>query len=307
MITNMLSIDVEDYFQVSAFEQISPPESWGQRELRVEANTERILLLFDEFGVKATFFTLGWVAQRCPGLVRRIADAGHEIASHGYGHRRVYLQSRQVFRDDIRRSKAVLEDCSGTAVLGYRAPSFSIGLNSLWAFDELMAAGYDYDSSVCPVKHDFYGIPHWPRFPFCVSRQGDGDWLPGLGEGQCHHFWEVPVSTLHLAGRNIPIAGGGYFRLYPYRFSRWGLRRINEQEVKPFLFYLHPWELDPNQPRILGAGMKSRVRHYLNLHKTESRLRRLLGDFLFGTIREFQSGLKHTDGGKVVQYGFASS
>ncbi|MHB8711789.1 MAG: XrtA system polysaccharide deacetylase [Trichloromonadaceae bacterium] len=284
--TNYLSIDVEDYFQVSAFEAVSPPESWQRCELRVEGNTDKVLGILQEHQVKATFFVLGWVARRCPELVKTIAAQGHEVASHGYGHQRVNTRSREHFRDDVRNSKALLEDLTGQPVLGYRAPSYSIGLQTLWAYDELLAAGYQYDSSVFPIKHDFYGIPDWPRFPFCLLRQGDGDWRPGEGQGGQESLFEIPVTTLQLAGRNLPIAGGGYFRLFPYAFTRWGLGRINRLEQRPFVFYFHPWELDPGQPRMVGAGLKSRLRHYLNLGKTEGRLRRLLGDFEFVPMRE---------------------
>ncbi|GAB4256642.1 MAG: DUF3473 domain-containing protein [Deferrisomatales bacterium] len=314
--TNFLTFDIEDYFHVSAFEAVSPPESWEGRERRVEGNTERLLGVLDEHGVTATFFVLGWVAERAPGLVRRIAAAGHEVASHGYGHRRVGTQTRDEFRDDVRRAKALLEDLSGQPVRGYRAPSYSIGPTCLWAFDELIEAGHTYDSSVFPVRHDLYGLSDWPRFPFFLERlegEGAGNWVPaeevapdrrgqgGRGPESRNPAWpaggnqqpttnnqqpllEVPITTLRLAGRSVPIAGGGYFRLFPYRFTRWGLRRINEREGRPFVFYLHPWELDPGQPRIDGAGLKSRLRHYLNLEKTEGRLRRLLRDFRFRPI-----------------------
>jgi polysaccharide deacetylase family protein (PEP-CTERM system associated) len=290
--TNLLSIDVEDYFHVSAFEAISPPASWETCEFRVDRNTEKVLVILAETGVKATFFVLGWVARRFPGLVRQIAAEGHEVASHGYGHRRVGTQSRQEFREDVHSSKALLEDLTAKTVLGYRAPSYSIGLNSLWAYDELTEAGYRYDSSVFPVKHDFYGIPDWPRFPFCVLRGAQGQWAPddGLadspaGEPACRML-EIPITTLNLCGRNLPIAGGGYFRLFPYAVTHWGLQRINRQERRPFVFYLHPWELDPEQPRMVGASRKSRLRHYLNLEKTEERFRRLLRDFDFAPVRE---------------------
>jgi polysaccharide deacetylase family protein (PEP-CTERM system associated) len=289
-ITNFLSIDVEDYFHVSAFETITPPGSWDVCEFRVDRNTEKILRILEEHEVKATFYVLGWVARRFPELVRAIARQGHEVASHGYGHRRVTTQSRAEFRDDIRQSKGLLEDLTGLPVWGYRAPSYSIGLDSLWAFDELKAAGYRYDSSVFPIRHDFYGIPDWPRFPFCVWRRGDADWEPGAGDGIASRFLEIPITTLSLAGRNIPIAGGGYFRLFPYALTRWGLRRINQGEQRPFVFYLHPWELDPEQPRMVGAGFKSRLRHYLNLEKTEGRFRNLLRDFSFAPIQAAQAG-----------------
>lgn len=279
---NYLTIDVEDYFHVSAFETVSPLASWEGREWRVEANTDRILLLLDERSVQATFFVLGWVAERCPELVRRIAAAGHEVASHGYNHRRVCQQLREDFRDDVRRSKALLEDLTGTVVLGYRAPSYSISTATAWAFDELHAAGFHYDSSVFPIRHDLYGMPDWPRFPVAAERSDCGAWKPATGAANgSPRLLEIPITTLSLGGRNWPIAGGGYFRLFPYALTRWGLQCINLKEHRPFVFYLHPWELDPAQPRISGAGWKSRTRHYLNLHRTEDRFRRLLGDFSF--------------------------
>jgi len=284
-LTNFLSIDVEDYFQVSAFEKVSPPESWEGCDLRVVANTERILALLDGAGVQATFFVLGWVAERCPQLVRRIAASGHEIASHGHGHRRIGTLSRAEFRDDIRRARGRLEDLGGQPVLGYRAPSYSISRQTPWAFDELLDAGYRYDSSIFPMRHDFYGMADWPRFSGYAVKGEDGQWFPGETASEQGAILELPISTVRLAGKNLPIAGGGYFRLLPYAVTRWGLKRINESEGKPFVFYLHPWEFDPAQPRFQGAGWKSNFRHYLNLHKTEERFRNLLGDFRFGTIR----------------------
>lgn len=290
-ITNLLTIDVEDYFHVSAFEAVSPPETWERCEFRVDRNTEKVLAILAEYDVRATFFVLGWVARRFPDLVKRIARGGHEIASHGFGHRRVSTQSRAEFRDDIRQSKALLEDLTARAVVGYRAPSYSIGMNSLWAYDELLAAGYLYDSSVFPVKHDFYGIPDWPRFPFYVIRGDRGEWAPEASRAETAtrksacRMLEIPITTLNLFDRNLPIAGGGYFRLFPYGVTRWGLRRINRQEGRPFVFYLHPWELDPEQPRMVGASRKSRLRHYLNLEKTEGRFRKLVNDFSFCPIQ----------------------
>ena len=285
---NALSIDVEDYFQVSAFERYVKREEWSDYPLRVVENTQRILALLDQSGVTATFFVLGWVAERCPVLVKSIQSAGHEVACHGYGHQRVANQSRQEFRDDIRRSKALLENCIGQAVLGYRAPSYSISMNSLWAFDELLEAGYRYDSSVFPVRHDYYGIPEWPRFPFHVIKMPDGSWAPEqeifTGPGIPSRLLEIPITTLSLVGKNIPIAGGGYFRFFPYAFIKWGLQHINETEERPFVFYLHPWEIDPEQPRVPGIDMKTRFRHYLNLGKTEQRFRRLLSDFQFAPM-----------------------
>lgn len=284
---NYLSIDVEDYFHVSAFEAVSPPASWENREWRVQSNTDRILGLLAERNVQATFFVLGWVAERCPGLVGRISAAGHEVASHGYGHQRVSQQQRAEFREDLRRSKGFLEDLTGKAVFGYRAPSYSISTKTAWAFDELHAAGFLYDSSVFPIRHDLYGMPDWPRFPMDAERADCGTWKPAKGAANGRpRLLEVPITTLAMGGRNWPIAGGGYFRLFPYRLTRWGLRHINQVEKRPFVFYLHPWELDPAQPKIEGAGLKSRFRHYLNLSRTENRFGQLLHDFKFTTIRD---------------------
>lgn len=264
MIHNALSIDVEDYFQVSAFDGLYPRAEWTHFELRVEANVERLLALFEQHNARATFFTLGWVAERAPGMIRRMADAGHEIASHGMLHQRVTRLDRATFAEDVRRSKALLEDLSGQPVLGYRAPSFSIGRDNLWALDELAAAGYRYSSSIYPIRHDHYGMPEASRFPFHPRPGG---------------VLEIPVSTFVFAGRTYPAGGGGFFRLYPYAFSRWALRRVNRREARPAVFYLHPWEIDPGQPRVAGVGYKTRFRHYLNLHRTEARLARLLQDF----------------------------
>lgn len=280
-IKNYLTIDVEDYYHVSAFETISPPSTWAGRESRVERNTDKVLALLDAASVKATFFVLGWVAERVPTLVPRIAAQGHEIASHGYLHQRVALQDRQAYREDIRRSKQLLEDQAGVAVQGYRAPSYSITRQTDWAFDELLEAGFQYDSSIFPMQHDFYGIPDWPRFAG-YSVKGETGWLaspqPGA-DGQS--IREIPITTLRLKGRNLPIAGGGYFRLLPYVVTRWGLTQINRREQQPFVFYLHPWEFDPQQPRMRGCSAKSRFRHYLNLGRTEARFQALLRDFNF--------------------------
>jgi polysaccharide deacetylase family protein (PEP-CTERM system associated) len=285
--TNYLSIDVEDYFQVSAFEKVSPPETWNRRELRVERNTEKVLGILAEFSVKGTFFVLGWVAERCPELVKKIAAEGHEVASHGYGHQRVPNQGRGEFRQDVRRSKAILEALTGREVIGYRAPSYSISKETFWAFDELHEAGYRYDSSIFPIRHDFYGIPEWPRFAGYAVKVREGNWTAAAAvEGRAAALFEVPITTLRFAGRNLPVAGGGYFRLFPYAFTRWGLSRINKKENKPFVFYLHPWELDPEQPRMRGISAKSRFRHYLSLDKTEKRFRQLLRDFDFVPVSE---------------------
>jgi len=272
---NALTVDVEDYFQVSAFEPHIDREHWERMPCRVERNVERLLELLAEHRAHATFFTLGWVAQRYPTLIRRIVEQGHELASHGYGHRRASDLDHAAFSDDIRRAKALLEDLSGTPVIGYRAPSFSIGKGNLWAFDCIAQAGYRYSSSVYPVQHDHYGMPDAPRFPYRVR---DG-------------LTEIPVTTTRLLGRNLPAGGGGYFRLAPYHVSRWAIARVNRQELRPAIFYFHPWEIDPEQPRVRGVGLKTRFRHYLNLHRTQGRLRRLLSDFSWDRVdRVFEVG-----------------
>jgi len=285
-ISNYLTIDVEDYFHVSAFEKLSPPATWAGRECRVERNTEKILDILDEYNVTATFFILGWVAERYPQLIKKIATKNHEIASHGYLHQRVASQNRETYRADIRRGKGLLEDLIGTAVIGYRAPSYSITRQTDWAFDELVEAGFQYDSSIFPMKHDFYGIPDWPRFSGYAVKRGDHWQAESDQPEETASIRELPITTLQLGNKNLPIAGGGYFRLLPYAATRWGLKRINQQEQQPFVFYLHPWEFDPQQPRMSGASAKSRFRHYLNLGKTERRFRQLLQDFQFGPIVE---------------------
>jgi len=269
-VVNAMSIDVEDYFHVSVFDGYIDRSAWTMMESRVEANTERILALFDEFGVRSTFFVLAWVAERYPGLVRRIATAGHEIASHGYAHQLIYRQTRDVFRDDVRRARAILQEVSGQAVAGYRAPSYSVTAASLWALEVLAEEGYGYDASVFPIRHDRYGIPGAPRHPHRWS-------------GQDATLLEVPASTVRVAGANLPVAGGGYFRIFPYAWTKWGIGRLNRVEGRPAVFYLHPWEIDPGQPRLRTSAV-GRFRHYRNLRKTEGRLRRLLTDFRFGTI-----------------------
>jgi polysaccharide deacetylase family protein (PEP-CTERM system associated) len=270
-VPNAMTIDVEDYFHVSNFEHVVDRASWATRESRVEANTNRLLALFDAAGVSATFFVLAWVAERVPGLVRRIADAGHEVASHGYAHRLIYDQTPDAFREDVRRAKDLLEEESGQRVDGYRAPSFSVTTRSLWALDVLIEEGYTYDSSVFPVHHDRYGIPDAERHAGIVRRPAGT-------------IVEVPASTVRMAGVNWPIGGGGYFRLLPYAWTRWGLGRVNGVEGAPAVFYLHPWEIDPGQPR-LAAPPLARLRHYRNLSATEARLTRLLREFPFGTMR----------------------
>ena len=269
-IVNAMTIDVEDYFHVSVFDGVVPRHLWEGFESRVCVNTDRLLRLFDAFEVKATFFVLGWVAERYPELVRRIVHEGHEVASHGYGHRLVYDQTPKAFREDVRRAKDLLESASGSQVLGYRAPSYSVTPKSLWALDILIEEGYRYDSSIFPIRHDRYGIPLSPRHPYVLDRPNGA-------------LVEAPASTTRLGPLNLPVAGGGYFRILPYEWTRWGIGRVNRLESRPTIFYLHPWEIDPDQPR-LKAGTLSRFRHYRNLAETEARLRRLLTDFRWGPM-----------------------
>ncbi|MFD2365202.1 XrtA system polysaccharide deacetylase [Pseudoduganella sp. GCM10020061] len=277
---NAMTCDVEDYFQVSAFAPVIARDQWTRMECRIERNVERVLGLMDEASVKATFFTLGWIAERYPQVIRRIAAQGHEVASHGYAHLRASDQDMAHFDNDIRSSKALLEDLCGKAVLGYRAPSFSIGEDNLWALDRLAQAGYRYSSSIYPVVHDHYGMPGAPRFAF----------RPQCATG----LLEVPVATVRVGRRNLPAGGGGYFRLLPYALSRWMLARVNRRDGMPAVFYFHPWELDPGQPRPRGAGLKTRFRHYVNLHRTEGRLRSLLRDFAWDRMdRIFLDGAAH--------------
>jgi polysaccharide deacetylase family protein (PEP-CTERM system associated) len=271
-IVNAMTVDVEDYFQVSVFEGIAPRHRWDQFESRVSANTERLLSLFAETGVKATFFVLGWVAERHRHLVRLIADSGHEIASHGYAHRLVYDLTKATFRDDTRRAKGIIEDAGGREVLGYRAPSYSITPRSLWALDILIEAGFRYDASIFPIHHDRYGIPVSPRHPYVIDRSGGS-------------LIEAPASTVRTGPFNLPVGGGGYFRLLPYAWTRWGIGRINDVERRPCIFYLHPWEIDPGQPR-LHCGWLGRLRHYRNLDQTEPRLRQLLEEFAFAPMSQ---------------------
>ena len=265
---NALSIDVEDWFQVSAFAPHIDRADWPRLPCRVERNVDRLLELLQGHGAQATFFTLGWIAERYPQLVRRIVAAGHELASHGYGHLRASEQSREEFRADIDRARKLLQDIGQVPVNGYRAPSFSIGAGNLWAFDELAAAGYRYSSSVYPIAHDHYGMPQAPRFA----------WRTESG------LIELPVTTTRWAGRNWPAGGGGYFRLAPYAVSRWAIARVNQRDAQPAIFYMHPWEIDPAQPRVGQASAKARFRHYLNLGRTEARLVRLLGDFRWARV-----------------------
>ncbi len=265
---NALTIDVEDYFQVSAFAPFIERGAWDGIPCRAEANVERILALLAEHGAKATFFTLGWIAERHPGIVRAIVAEGHELASHGYGHQRACDQSRAEFTDDIVRAKALLEDIGGVAVRGYRAPSFSINRANLWALECIRDTGHRYSSSIYPVRHDHYGMPDAPRFAYAS--------LPDLVE--------VPVTTVELFARNWPAGGGGYFRLLPYALSRWMLQRVNRVDGEPCMFYFHPWEMDPAQPRVAGIDAKTRFRHYVNLGRMEERLGQLLADFRWDRV-----------------------
>jgi polysaccharide deacetylase family protein (PEP-CTERM system associated) len=267
-ITNALTIDVEDYFQVSAFAAHIARGDWEGRECRVERNVERILAMLAPRKIKATFFTLGWIAERYPQLVRSIVSEGHELASHGYGHERVTDLTRNAFDADIRRAKSILEDLSGSPVVGYRAPSFSIGASNLWALDALERAGYCYSSSIYPIRHDHYGMPEAPRFAHRVA---------------CGLI-EIPATTLRILNRNLPSSGGGYFRLLPYAASRWMLRRVNAVDGQAAVFYFHPWEIDVDQPRVHGIGAKTRFRHYVNIERMEARLKQLLDDFAWGRM-----------------------
>ena len=268
-IRNALTVDVEDYFHVSAFAKSINHKDWDKFPLRVENNTRRLLDLFDKHEVKATFFVLGWLAERTPDLVKDIASRGHEVACHGFSHQLVYNQSPEVFREETLRSKHLLEDITQTPVRGYRAASYSITNRSRWALDILAEAGFEYDSSIFPVRHDRYGIPDAPEFPHRMETPNG------------HSLVEFPLSTAKLLKYRLPVAGGGYFRLYPYAVTQAGLSQINRRQ-QPFIFYLHPWEIDPDQPKI-SAHWFSRFRHYNNLDKCETRLCRLLSDFKFGT------------------------
>ena len=325
-ITNALTIDLEDYYMVSAFESVAKREDWHGYESRIERNTHRILELLAEAeppssqpkppnskfepadgstrrllpGVKATFFCLGWIGERYPHLIREIDRRGHEIACHSYDHQLVYRMTPAQFREDVRVSKRILEDATGKEVIGYRAPSYSVTKKSLWALDILGEEGYRYDSSIFPIHHDRYGIPTAPRFPFLVKLDGNGGygthgtadfermplWKPEPGEPPDDCIVEYPISTVKLMGLNIPISGGGYMRLFPYGVTRQGLAKINSTENKPFVFYMHPWEIDPEQPRMNRLSVLSKFRHYINLDGTADKLKRLLNDFKFSAMKD---------------------
>jgi polysaccharide deacetylase family protein (PEP-CTERM system associated) len=269
-IVNAMTVDVEDYFHVSAFDRVVSRARWDAFESRVSHNTDRLLELFDDAHVRSTFFVLGWVAERFPALVRRIADQGHEVASHGYHHQLLYMLTPRQFREDVRAAKAAIEGAAGVRVVGFRAPSYSVITSSLWALDVLIEEGFVYDSSIFPIHHDRYGIPDSPRHPHVLHRAGGS-------------LMEVPGSTVRLGRVNLPIGGGGYFRQFPYAWTKWGIDRVNRLERQPVTFYTHPWELDPDQPR-MQVGTATRLRHYRGLGRTADRLARLLRDFRFDSV-----------------------
>ncbi|MCP4234807.1 MAG: DUF3473 domain-containing protein [Aestuariibacter sp.] len=267
---NAMTVDVEDYFQVSAFESVLKPSDWPSIPLRVEENTHRLLDVFAEHNAKSTFFTLGWVAQRCPTLIKRIVEEGHELASHGLNHRRATTMTRDEFIDDVKTSKAILEDAGGVAVKGYRAPSFSVNDDNQWIYEVLVELGFEYSSSTYPISHDLYGVPEWPRFKY---QRPEG-------------ITEIPIPTIVKNDKNVGIGGGGYFRLYPYWLSRKRIQAFMQSETAPYSFYFHPWEIDPGQPKIANAPLKSKIRHYINLGRMEGKLKRLLSDYRWGTMAD---------------------
>lgn len=275
-ITNAMSVDVEDYFHVAALSSAIDRSEWNKMEYRAEANVDRLLQLFESKGIHATFFILGWVAKRSPQIAKKIHAAGHEVASHGMSHRLIYTQDPSEFRDETFEAKALLEDQIGSAVLGYRAATYSITEKSLWALDVLAEAGFQYDSSIFPIRHDLYGIPDAPLQPTRISTPSGASLV------------EFPMSTVDMFGVRMPVSGGGYFRLLPYWLTRAGLRKLNHEQQRAFVFYLHPWEIDPEQPRI-QVGWRSRFRHYTNLEHTETRLRSLLDEFKFSSLYEVLS------------------
>lgn len=267
---NAMTVDVEDFFHVAAFSSVISPQQWDQYQPRVEANTRKLLQIFAQAGVKSTFFTLGWVAERYPQLIKDIHQQGHEIASHGYAHQRACEQSPAEFYADVKRSKDMLQDLTGQQVIGYRAPSFSIGYDNEWAFEVLVELGFKYSSSTYPVEHDLYGTPDWPRFAY---KRPEG-------------IVEIPIPTLKLLGKHMPIGGGGYFRLYPYALTKKLVHKYLNKERQPYSFYFHPWEIDHQQPRVTAAPLKSKFRHYINLQHTEGKLNRLLQDFNWSTMQD---------------------
>ena len=271
-VINGLSVDVEDWFQVGAFENVIDRKDWDSLVDRVEYNCDTILAMFDQAQVKGTFFTLGWVAQRHPALLRRIADQGHELASHGFAHARVHTMNRAAFADDLARSRMAIEDATGRRITGYRAPSFSIDPRTPWAYEELAEQGFTYSSSVAPIAHDHYGWPEAPRFAFRPVAWSD--------------LLEIPVTTAQFGGKRLAAGGGGFFRVLPYAFSRWAIRQVNREDQRPAVFYFHPWEIDPGQPRVADAPMRSKLRHYTNLGGMAAKLRQLIGEFAWGRMDE---------------------
>jgi len=269
-----MTVDVEDYFHVSAFEKNIHKSDWKNLELRAEENTYRLLALFADKGVKCTFFTLGWIAERCPNLIKAIVEEGHELASHGYDHQRATMMTPEQFRRDVSKSKQLLEDAAGQAIIGYRAPSFSINDSNTWVYQELAELGFEYSSSTYPIEHDLYGVPRWPRFKYLRP------------EG----IIEIPVPTVRKGNKNTGIGGGGYFRLYPYWLSKRRIDGYLTSEKQPYSFYFHPWEIDPKQPRVAGASMKSKLRHYVNLAKMENKIGRLLDDYQWNTMKSVYLG-----------------
>ena len=270
----VMTVDVEDYFHVSAFEKSINKSDWKNLELRVEKNTYRLLALFAETEAKCTFFTLGWVAERCPNLIKDIVEQGHELASHGYAHQRATVMTPEQFRADVSKSKDLLEDAAGQAIIGYRAPSFSFNDSNTWVYQELAELGFEYSSSTYPIEHDLYGVPNWPRFKY---QRPEG-------------IIEIPVPTVRKGGKNTGIGGGGYFRLYPYWLSKRRIDHYLTTEQQPYSFYFHPWEIDPKQPRISAASMKSKLRHYVNLSKMEDKIGRLLDDYQWDTMKSVYLG-----------------
>jgi peptidoglycan-N-acetylglucosamine deacetylase len=267
-IVNAMTVDVEDYFHVSAFEKVIDSNQWTNLPLRVERNTYRLLEVFEQNNVKSTFFTLGWVAEQCPGLIKDIVAQGHELASHGYSHQRATQMTPEQFRQDVLQSKTLLEDCSGSPIKGYRAPSFSINDSNTWVYQILVDLGFTYSSSTYPIEHDLYGVPNWPRFKY---QRPEG-------------IWEIPVPTVRKNQKNTGIGGGGYFRLYPYWLSKRRIENFHQTEKQPYSFYFHPWEIDPEQPKIKDASTKSKLRHYLNLSRMENKIVRLLKDYEWSTM-----------------------
>ena len=312
-IINALTIDVEDYFQVHAFSNAIRPEDWESYEPRVRENTLLILDMIElcseikakvdgnnDWKHSATFFVLGWVAERFPDLVKEIAARGHEIASHGYSHKCIYNQTRKEFEEDVRKAKSILENITGKAIQGYRAPTYSIRKDTLWAIEVLISEGFVYDSSIFPIKHDNYGLAEAPRFPFFIYVDKEKVNFQkmeqvSLGERRRNsgrRLLEVPLTTTRLLGANMPIAGGGYFRALPYRLTKTFLKKVNNREKKPFIFYVHPWELDKSAPKMSGGNLLSSLRTYLNLKKTEERLARLLSEFRFSSVSQLLENIK---------------